>query len=422
MSQRTLHLRVTAFALLVCGAHAGTDWPDYRGPSCDGHVIAQDLPLTWGEQDNVTWKTAIHGRGWSTPVIADGRLWLTTATDDGRQLFAICVDQASGDIVHDRLLFSVDKPEPRHELNSYASPSPVIGDGRVFVHFGTYGTACLDAASGEVLWQRRDLTVDHIVGPGSSPLLHDDLLIFHQDGGDVQYVIALAADTGETRWRTDRSVDFGTLEPDYRKAYDTPIAIDQDGRALLVCVGAEATMALDAATGGEVWQARYRGFSMSSRPVAGNGLVYVTTGFMTPSMLAIACGGTGDVTASHIRWTCKSSVPNQTSPILEGGRIYFISEGGIVSCLDATTGEQLGRRRLPGEYSASPIISGNRLYFPNREGLCTVLDADPELGVLAENTLEDGFMASPAVAGRALFLRSKTHLYRIEAKATSSDV
>ena len=411
-------MNVSLFVAVILSPLATTteSWPDYRGPTHDGHVEAEgrSLPLTWSETDNVAWRTDIRGRGWSTPAIDDGRIWLTTATPDGTEQSVLCVDVDDGAILVDRVLFENEEPAEIHELNSYASPSPVMQDGRVYVHFGSFGTACLDAETGETLWSRRDLVVDHMVGPGSSPFLHDGRLVFHQDGGDIQYVIALDAETGETVWRTDRSVDYRTLPDDLRKAYDTPIAVDVDGVTQLVCVGAEATMGYAPDTGEELWRFRYSGFSMASRPVVAHGLVFLNTGFMKPSLVAVRLGGEGDVTDTHEAWRTNKSIPSMISPIVLGDHLYTVHEGGVVTCLDARTGERMGRTRLDGEFSASPILFGDRLYFANRTDTAFVLSADPDLDVLAENELDDGMMASPAVVGDALILRTRTALYRIQ--------
>ncbi len=415
--------RRNAFVLAAALAAApavparGVDWPDYRGPTWDGHVPAGDLPLEWSETRNVAWKTTLRGRGWSTPVIADGRIWLTTATEDGRQRFVVAIDQASGAVLHHRKLFDVETPPQIHRLNSYASPSPTLRGDRVFVHFGSDGTACLDTSTAETVWERRDLVIDHIVGAGSSPVLWDDLLIFHQDGGDQQYVIALDAETGETAWKAARSTDYGTLSPDQRKAYDTPYLIHAGDEPRLVSVGAEATIAYQPRTGREIWKVRHPGYSMAARPVAGHGLVFLMTGFDVASLLAVRGDGAGDVTDTHVVWRHDKNVPKSPSPILVGDELYFASEGGILTCLDARTGKPRYRERLGGEFWASPIALGERIYLFDSEGRSYVIAAGPEFRLLATNELDDGLMASPAVAGSALYLRTGPALYRIETLA-----
>lgn len=419
--------RTSAFVgvlVALCAAPAsrgGDDWPDYRGPTHDGHATAPGLPLTWSETENVRWKAPIPGRGWSTPAVGGGRVWLTTADPDGATLSVVALDAERGEVVHDAVLFTNDDPQPRHDLNSYASPSPVLAGGRVFVHFGTYGTAALDAATGEVLWTRRDLHIDHQVGPGSSPAVYGDLLIVHMDGMDLQYVVALRQSDGRTAWRSDRTIDYSDIADDQRKAYETPVFVDTPRGPEMISVAAQGVFGLDPRDGTERWKLRFRGFSQSSRPLVVDGLALVNTGFMTPNLLAVRLGGEGDVTSTHLAWTFTSNVPTMSSPIAVDGHVYFTSENGILSCVEVATGERVFRERVGGEYSASPIHAEGRLYFPSRDGRCLVIRAAPEFELLADNRLDEGFMASPAVSGAALFLRSKTHLYRIEQAPDSGE-
>ncbi|MDP6540181.1 MAG: PQQ-binding-like beta-propeller repeat protein [Planctomycetota bacterium] len=395
-------------------ALAGDRWPEFRGPTADGHAAAGDPPVEWSEERHVAWKTPIHGRGWSTPVVWDGRAWMTTADDGGHELSVVCVDVVTGAVLQDRVLFEVPKPQERMALNSYASPSAVIEQGRVWVHFGAEGTACLDSETGRTLWERRDLRCEHGVGPGSSPVLHGGRLIFHVDGMDVQYVVALDKDTGETLWRTERSVDLSGKSPDTRKAFSTPILVTLEGRQQLISTGADATMAYDPRDGSELWRVLFSGFSQSSRPIAAGGVVYLNTGYMRPELWAVRADGEGDVTGSHVLWKRRRAVPTMPSPLVVGDRLFLTSDGGVVSCLVAASGEELWRERVGGQYSASLLLAAGRLYLCDREGLTTVIEPADELKVLAENELDSGLMASPLVVGDALLLRTKTHLYRIE--------
>ncbi|MEM7305894.1 MAG: PQQ-binding-like beta-propeller repeat protein [Planctomycetota bacterium] len=403
------------FALSSLVSDAGDRWPDFRGPSWDGHVpSAAKPPLAWSEDDNVVWKTAIHGRGWSTPVVWDGQIWITTATETGDELSALALDAETGEVLFDRVLFEVEDPKVwRNKMNSHASPSPVIETGRVYIHFGTNGTACLDTESFEVLWRRRDINCDHMEGAGSSPILFEDLLIFNADGGDVQFVIALDKETGETAWKTDRSTDYGELIPDMRKAYSTPIVLDAGGRTELVSSGAVSTMGYDPRSGEELWRVDHSGFSMSSRSVHQDGVVFVNTGFMQAQLWAVRAGELG-ADEERVAWRVKRGIPTILSPVLVDGRLYFVNDSSIAVCLDAETGEEVWRERLGGEFAASPIYAAGRLYFFDRDGKTTVLKPGPEFEKLAENDLGDGFLASPAVVGDALILRSKSHLYRVE--------
>ncbi len=389
-------------------------WPDFRGPTWDGQIDAE-LPLNWSEKENVRWKTAIRGEGWSSPVVGENRVWLTTATDRGKKLHAVAVDLQTGEVVHERVVFSVPKPKHKNRLNSFASPSPVLEAGRVYLHFGTHGTACLDTRTAKTLWQRRDIECDHMEGAGSSPVLYKGLLVFNVDGGDVQYVIALDKKTGKTKWLTERTVDFSKLAPDLRKAYSTPIIIQVEGEDRLISSGARATMAYDPLTGKELWKMRHIGFSMSSRPLHANGVLYLNTGYMRPRLLAVDVSGEGDVTEAALLWSYRRGVPTMPSGLLVEGRYYMVSDTGIASCVDLESGERVWYQRLNGEYSASPVCTGGRIYFFDRDGRTQVIAPGGEFKRLASNQLEGGFMSSPAVAGSALILRSKTHLYRVEA-------
>lgn len=407
-------------------AAGGDTWPEFRGPTGQGLSDATGLPLTWSESAHVRWKTAIHGKAWSSPVVWGGQVWLTTATEDGRELSAVAVDRASGKVLVDRRLFQVAEPQFAHEFNSYGSPTPVIEEGRVYVTFGSPGTACLDTRDGRVLWQRRDLPCNHWRGAGSSPILWRDLLIMHFDGADQQYVVALDQASGRTVWKTDRSVDFKDLTPegkptrdgDFRKAFSSPLVVTHEGQPLLLSVGSKATYGYEPATGRELWRVEeHRHHSGTVRPVVGHGLVFTATGLGKGEMWAVRPGGRGVVTDTHVVWKVKRNVPNRPSPVLVGDLLFMIDQdGGVVTCLEAKTGREVWRERLPGtgNHSASPIHAEGRLYFFNERGLGVVIAAGRRFQVLAENKLDEGCMASPAVAGRALFVRTKTHLYRLE--------
>lgn len=389
-------------------------WPDYRGPTRDGHAAAARLPLEWSEKKNVRWKSEITGVGWSSPIVGEGRIWITTATEDGKLMKILGLDLETGALLVQRVLFENEKPHEKNALNSYASPSCVIERGRVYAHFGTYGTACLDTQSGETIWERRDINCDHMEGPGSSPVLWGSLLIMNVDGGDVQYVTALDKKTGETRWKTDRTVKLDHLPADLRKAFSTPILIDVDGKPRLFSSGAEATAAYDPESGEQLWTVRHPGFSMSSRPVTDGEVVFLNTGFFKAGLVAVRIEGEGDVTDENVLWNFTRGVPLIPSPLLVDGRIYFTSNGGIATCLDTKTGESVWKERIGGEHCASPIYASGRIYFFDREGRTVVIAPDDDYRVLATNELDHGFMASPAVVEDALILRTNKHLYRIE--------
>jgi outer membrane protein assembly factor BamB len=414
----------TALVSLVgSSARLNAQWPQFRGPDGLGTSSATRLPLNWGEGKNVRWKTAIHGRAWSSPVVLGNQIWVTTATEDGRDLFAVALDRESGKVLYDLKLFHVPQPQYAHPFNSYASPTPVIEPGRLYVTFGSPGTAAIDTRTAKVLWERRDLECNHYRGAGSSPILFGNLLIMHFDGSDRQYLVALDKNTGKTVWHTERSIDFKDLGPDgkpqaegdYRKAFSTPHIVTVGGEPVMVSIGSKATYGYDPRTGKELWRIEERtNHSGSTRPVAGHGLVFYPSGFASGHLLAVRPDGRGDVTETHVVWRVTKGVPSKPSVLLVGDLIFMINDGGIVTCLEAKTGQEVWKGRLNGAYSASPIAVGGRIYVFSEEGKATVLEAGREFKVLAENQLDDGFMASPAVDGNALILRTRTYVYRIE--------
>jgi outer membrane protein assembly factor BamB len=407
---------------LVAVVLAG-QWPEFRGPQGAGLAAAQ-VPERWSESENVRWKVPVHGRAWSSPVVLGRQVWLTTATPDGKQLFAMAFDKDTGKTLYDLKLFDVATPQFAHSFNTYASPSPVIEPGRVYVTFGSPGTAAIDTGSGKVLWERRDLECNHFRGAGSSPILFRDLLIMHFDGSDVQYVAALDKRTGRTVWKTPRSVDFKDIEPggkikadgDFRKAFATPLIVTAGGQPVLISPGSMAAYGYDPLTGKELWRLEERtSFSASTRPVAGHGLVYYTTGFNTGQVLAVRPDGRGDVTETHVAWRSTRGAPKKPSLLLRDDLLFMVNDNGVVTCVEAKTGAEVWTGRLGQTFSASPISAGGRIYFFGEDGKATVIEAGRTFKVLAENTLDDGFMATPAIDGGALYVRTKSHLYRIEA-------
>ena len=405
---------LVGIAALAEIAMAGENWPQFRGPSGDGHSDSTGLPLEWNEQTNIKWKTPIHGRGWSSPVVWDDQIWMGTATEDGKKMSAICVNRKTGEILHDLLLFENAEPRFCHGTNSYASPTFALEEGRVYVHFGSYGTACLKPDTGEVLWSRRDLPCNHWRGPGSSPILFGEMLIIHYDGYDFQYIVALDKKSGKTVWKKDRDIDYNTDNGDLKKAYCTPIVIEVDGKKQLVSPAAKATIAYDPANGDMLWKVRYQQHSATARPLFDGERLFLNSGFPKAELYAVQPTGAGDITDSHVVWNAKKSVGSKPSSLLIDGLIYVIHDAGVVSCLDAKTGEIVWTDRLDGKYSASPVYADGRIYLFAEEGGATVIKPGRKFEVLTENQLDAGCMASPAVSGRSLIVRTRTHLYRIE--------
>jgi len=402
---------------------ANDNWPQFRGPDGTGHSDARDLALNWSETQNVVWKTEIHDRGWSSPVIFGKQIWLTTASKDGRQLYALCIDKDSGKIIRDMKLFDVAEPQFAHSFNTYASPTPVIEQGRVYITFGSPGTAAIDTKTFKVIWQRRDFECNHFRGAGSSPIIFRNLLIMHFDGSDHQFVAALDKRTGKTVWQTKRSIDFQDLDKngkpaadgDLRKAFSTPHVAEINGRLELISLGAKAAYGYDPLTGKELWRVEESAqHSASTRPVLGHGMIFYPTGFSTGQLYAVRTGGNGLITDTHVAWKMKRSVSNKPSILLIGDLIFMIGDTGIASCVEAKTGEVVWQERIGGEYSASPVYADGKIWMFSEDGKTTVIKPSRTFEKLAENHLENGFLASPAIAGKAFYLRTRTHLYRIE--------
>lgn len=396
---------------------AGDRWPEFRGTNGVGVSDATGIPIHWSERENVRWKTPIHDKGWSSPVIWDDQLWLTTATEDGKELFVLCVDCATGKVSRDVKVFDVAHPQSMGDaqtFNSYASPTPVIEAGRVYAHFGSAGTACLDAVTGEVLWTRRDLPCNHHRGAASSPILFENLLILTFDGFDQQYLAALDKSTGETRWKQSRDIDYGTDNGDRMKAFSTPGIFTIDGQTQLVSPSASATAAYDPSTGRELWRVYHGGMNVAARPLLGQDQFYICTGDGPTQLLAVRTGGEGDVTKSHVNWKTARGAPNRSTPLLLNDLLYVAGGNGVASCLDSKTGTAVWQERLGGEFISSPVTAEGRVYFFNRDGDGFVMAADRQGKVLSRNQLDDGCMATPAIAGKALYVRTTTSLYRIE--------
>ncbi|MCE9564157.1 MAG: PQQ-binding-like beta-propeller repeat protein [Planctomycetes bacterium] len=442
MDTRPIVLRALAFTAslaLLHAAIAGDSWPGYRGPTADGRSDAKNLVTTWSEKENVLWKTPIHGKGWSSPVILGKQVWLTTADEvhaDTTQpakkgappanavkevtFFALCIDRDTGKIVQDVKLGTEANPAYCHPFNSYASPTPFIEQNRLYAHFGSHGTWCVDTDSGKVLWERKDLKCDHFRGPASSPIVFGDLVFLIFDGFDLQYVAALDKTSGKTVWKTDRKIKYSNDNGDIKKAYATPVVLEIGGRQQLVCPSAECTMAYDPKTGEELWRVTHGGMNGSARAVMGNGMLYLTAGHPS-KIIAVKTDAkpdsTGMLPKEAVVWSATKNVPTRPSVTLDGDLLYMVSDNAIASCLEATTGKVLWSERLDGEFSSSPVLANGNLYCSNQQGKTFVLSAGKTFNAVAENRLGEGkdagVMASPAIAGDVLFLRTKTHLYAL---------
>ncbi|MBN2325751.1 MAG: PQQ-binding-like beta-propeller repeat protein [Candidatus Omnitrophica bacterium] len=404
--------------LLTNPTMASDRWPDWRGPTADGHSDATGLPLHWSETKNIVWKTPIHDHGHSTPVVWDDQIWLTTATEDGKTLYAVCIDFNTGKILHDIEVFHPENPQRIHPNNTYATPSGVIEEGRIYVHYGTFGTAALNSQTGEVVWRRNDLNCEHMQGPASSPILYKDLIILHLEGTDLQYIVALDKTTGDTVWRCDRPKElYETIKTAvYLKAYHTPILVDVNGQTQMISNGALLVTGHNPLTGEELWRVRYGEDSTISRVVSGHGLFFVNCGGSPnrTQLWAVRQGGHGDVTDTHVVWKMTRNVPLESSPVLVDDLLYTVSDNGALICTQALTGDEVWQERLSERHGASLLYADKRIYLSSKTGKTRVIKPGREYVELAVNQLDGELWASPAVAGRSLLLRTKTHLYRIQ--------
>ena len=425
----TLVLLAASLASAQSPATAPLFWPDKNGPSLDGVVPTAEvakLPTEWDGDSgkNITWRLALENEGHSTPVIGGDLIWFTSATKDGKKQWLHAVNRHTGKPVHEILLFeNADPEELGNPLNNYAAPSCVLGEDAVFAHFGTYGTARVKASTGEKVWERRDINARHFRGPGSSPLLHENLLILTFDGIDQQYVTALDKNTGKTVWKTERTTDYGDLdaegkptrEGDMRKAYHTPSVFQIAGQQHLISVGSRSAFGYDPATGKELWNLPHGGFNAAVRPLQLDDMIFINTGSERAQLIGVRTDGAmkGNIAASHTVWNHEKRNASEACAVIRNGKIFQITRGGILTCVDAKTGAEVAESRLAGQHLPSPILAGDKLYFSNDRGVTFIVSADERLEILHENHLGEPFSAGPAVADGVLYLRTKAALYRI---------
>jgi outer membrane protein assembly factor BamB len=421
-------LSLIAFLVL---SQAAPEWPTFRGPKGDGVAPAgAEPPVEWSESRNVVWKTALPGRGRSSPVIFGDRIFVTFAIEKNLQrkkvgpdemqsadavtLGAACIDRATGKIVWEVALREVENPEPVHLLNSWATPTPAIVPGRLFCDFGGWGTWCLDPEKGTGLWEKK-IPLDHQVGPGSSLTLSGKLLVLVRDGRNSQAVLALDQATGEQVWKTERPPV--KAHPNAKKSFSTALPIEGGGKRQLIAVGPHWVVSYEPETGREIWRYRHGdGYSIGCVPVFGNDLLILSTGCPRPNILTIRVDGAGELPSTSLVWSSQKSVPMISSPLLLGADVFWNSDDGFLSCADAATGAVRWKQRMGEGTLTSPIAASGRVYFFGREGKTIVVKPGPAFEALAENKLEGTVIATPAVAGKSLYLRTDTHLYRLETR------
>lgn len=406
---------LAAFVLVLASYRTGSaaDWPEFRGPTGEGIATVTGLPIEWGPDKNVVWKTPVPGLGWSSPIVLGDQIFLTTAvaadeTRNGPQsLRVLAFDVDTGESKWNVEVFAPKKTS-MHQKNSHASPTPITDGERVFVHFGSYGTAAL-STDGEILWRQTEIDYRMQHGTGGSPILVDDLLIFSCDGSDVQFMIALDKATGKIRWKKDRPAIAGSR----KFAFSTPLAIEVDGQTQIVSPATDQVVAYAPQDGRELWSLPYSGYSVIPRPVYGGGLLYLATSYNNSELLAIRPGTKGS--EAEIVWRLQRGAPHTPSVVYVDGNVYLVSDRGIGSCVDAKTGDVIWQQRLGGNYSASPLYAEGRVYFQSEQGQGTVIRAADEFEVLATNDLQEGTLASYAVVEKDFLIRTETQLYRVSA-------
>ncbi|MEY4394321.1 MAG: hypothetical protein RL595_1570 [Planctomycetota bacterium] len=388
-----------------------SEWPQFRGPNADGHVHGQTFPLEWSDSKNVAWKTAIPGLGWSSPALVQGKVYLTTAVpkDGGLSLKAMALDGGTGKIVWEREVRALDKAPKIHSKNSHASPTPIVRDGSVYVHFGALGMASIAAADGAIQWTNFEINYPPVHGSGGSPVLHDGKLVIVCDGSTNPFVAAIDAKTGKVAWKQPRSI-LGKIN----HSFATPAVTVIDGKAQVMAPGPDHFAAYDLETGVEVWRVKAPGWSVVPQPAIGHGLVIYNHDYDNPELLAVRLGGKGDVTESNIVWRLKQGAPSSPSPLLVGEELYFVSDKGIASCVNAKTGERHWMERLSSDsnYSASPIFVNGRVLFLAENGLATWVSLGKKFHVLGKNSVPGRTLATPAFSGGAMYLRTDEHLYK----------
>ncbi len=426
MNGRTLLKLVVFCFLLILGSgnsySQDKNWTHFRGSELNGISAAEKIPLKWAEP-YIKWKTEIHGRGHSSPVVFENQIWVTTATTDGKELYAVCLDYETGKIIYDIKVFEIEDVIGKHGINTYASPTPCIEKGFVYVHFGSMGTACISTSDGSVVWRRTDLKCNHVQGPGSSPVIYKNLLILHYEGTDVRYITALDKATGRQVWRTERPDEpYKALASIGKKAYVTPLIINVKGKDLLISNGSAVCCAYDPLTGKEVWRVIGGAESTVPMPIAENGKVFFYTGSVNSpgggtytDMLAVNPDGEGDITGTNILWK-KRDDQSQTqisSPVIKDGLIYTVTSRNILMCIDASTGTEFWSERLKANHNASPLFASGNVWLFSIKGEVLAVKAGRKYEPVVTNQMDSGIWATPAFLRNSVILRTEKYICRI---------
>lgn len=392
------------------------DWPAFRGPTAQGISKEKNLPQRWDAGTSVLWKVPVEGEGWSSPVLVNGKIYLTAAVAQGdgdkpdRSLRLMCFDAKTGKRDWDQQVFVQEGASAPniHSKNSHASPTPIVDGDRIYVHFGHQGTACLDL-QGKSIWTNREIKYAPVHGAGCSPVLYEGKLIFSCDGAQEPFVVALSTKDGKEVWRYHR-----VGEAPKHFAFCTPLIIEVNGKKQIFSAGADQANSLDPDTGKAIWTVRYTGYSLVCRPVFGHGMVFFSSCYDNPVVFAVKADGQGDVTDTHVAWQLDKGAPNSPSLLLVDDELYMVSDGGVATCVDAITGKTHWQRRLGGNFTSSPILADGKIYFQDEEGKGTTIAPGKTFKELGKSDLGERTLASYAVGDGAIFARTAKHLWRIQ--------
>jgi outer membrane protein assembly factor BamB len=426
MNSKFSFIRLLSFCFLLLisipARPQSPDWTRFRGSNGTGLAESDTIPVKW-EESAIKWKREIHDKGHSSPVVFGSQIWLTTARDDGKELYAVCMDFKTGRIVYDIKVFTPGESEPKHELNTYATPTPCIEKSFVYVNYGNAGTACINTENGSIIWKNSEFKCKFVQGAASSPVLYKGLVILHYEGVDARFLVALDKSTGKLVWKSDRPADPYKPLPDIgKKAYTTPLVLNVKGRDLLISNGSAVCIAYDPLTGQEIWRVVDGAESTVSMPFTENGIVYWYTGFMVAGdgskytdLLAVNPDGQGDITSSNIIWKKRDALAqNQMlTPVLKDRLIYTVNTRNIMLCIDAKTGNDVWSKHVNSSFNASPLYINGNIWFFSVRGEVLVLKAGKKYEVVSQNKMDSGIWATPAVVRNSMILRTQNFLYRI---------
>jgi outer membrane protein assembly factor BamB len=404
------------------------NWPGFRGPTRQGISMEKDLPLNWSGSSNIAWKTEIPGQGWSSPIVWEDRVFVTTATDNETKCRVLCLDRTSGKVRWNKEVFE-QVPRRKEKKNSYATPTPATDGQQVFAVFGDGSVAAL-TVDGSLAWTNREVHFYSRHGLGASPLLYEGLLIMPYDGSnpvgaagnypqvsdeerlgwqipwDKSFIAALDSKTGQRVWTGKRGLS--------RIAHVSPILVSTGGKTIMLSGAGDRLQGFDPKTGELIWSIYAQGEGVTPSPVTGAGMVFASSGFEKTTLRGVRlANATGDVTETHIAWEQKKGVPTQPSPIFVTPYLYAITDGGIATCYAPDNGEIVWQERIGGNHCASPVYGEHRIYFLSEDGETTVIGVGSQFKILARNPLNEKCQASIAISQGQLFIRGEKNLYCI---------